>query len=831
LWIGCGQCIEHFGAGEAYMPVLEALGRLCREPGGERLVAVLAQYAPTWLVQMPALLSAADLEALQRKVQGATRERMLREMAEAIEALTAERPLILRLEDLHWSDVSTLELLSVLARRQETARLLVIGTYRPVEMLSNRHPLRAVKQELQLHRQCEELRLGFLTEEHIAEYLTVRFSVEAWRAVPLRQLAHAIHQRTDGNPLFMVNVVDYLLAHGAEAQQVVSQQPLEERLGVVPASIQQIIEKQLARLSRAEQHVLEVASVAGADFSVAAVAAGLQATTGEVEAYCAGLARREQFVRVTGVSEWPDGTVATRYNFLHALYQEVLYERMPVGQRIDLHRGIGGRAEAAYGDRAREIAAELAMHFERGRDTRRAVQYLQQAGANAIWRSAHQEAISLLSRGLGLLKTLPDTSEHSQQELALQIALGSSLIATNGYGVPEVEHVYARARELCRQVGETPQLFPALWGLWMFHLVRGEYRIGRELGEQFLDLAQRQHDAAPLLQAHYGLGATLFLLGEFVSARAHVEQVSVLYDLQQHRSLVFFYGGVDARVDGLSYVALSGWYLGYADQALESIHTVLTLAQDLSHPFSLAFALFHAAELHYLRRDGHAAQERAAALIALSHDRGFPETLALGTILRGWALAEQGQAEEGIAQLHEGLAALRAIGTEVQRPYYLAMLVDACERGGQVGEGLSAVAEALAQVDKTGERYYEAELYRLKGELTLAQSSVQRLGSSVKTSQKLKVKSRKSQLPNSQHLTPSTQAEAEECFQKAIEVACKQQAKSLELRATMSLARLWQSQGKHHAARTTLSEIYNWFTDGFDTKDLQEAKVLLEELT
>ena len=429
LWIGRGQCIEHYGAGEAYMPVLEALGRLCREPEGEQLIDLLGQYAPSWLAQMPTLLSAAALEALQRKVQGATRERMLREMAEAVEALTAERPLALRLEDLHWSDVSTLELLSVLARRQERARLLVLGTYRPVEMLGNGHPLRAVKQELQLHKQCEELRLGFLTEQNVAEYLATRFRLvpspargegqdggasrqqfsrrpphpiplprgerEAVSpAASLQGLARMVHQRTDGNSLFMVNIVDYLIVQGMLGESGETQPAVQIE---VPESIQQIIEKQIDRLSPEEQHVLEVASVAGAQFSAAAVAAGTKITTGDVEACCTGLARREQFLRTNGVSEWPDGTVATRYSFLHALYQEVLYERIPAGQRVALHSRIGEREEQAYGDRARDIAAELAVHFERGRDYCKAVQYLQQAGENALRRSAHREAISLLT--------------------------------------------------------------------------------------------------------------------------------------------------------------------------------------------------------------------------------------------------------------------------------------------------------------------------------------------------------------------------------------------------------------------------------------------------
>jgi len=319
------------------------------------------------------------------------------------------------------------------------------------------------------------------------------------------------------------------------------------------------------------------------------------------------------------------------------------------------------------------------------------------------------------------------------------------------------------------------------------------------------------------------LGTTLYGLGEFVPACAHLEQGSGLYDPQQHRSLVFLYGGVDPQVECLFSAALTQWYLGYADQALERIPAVLALAQELAHPFSLTFALFHAAELHYLRRDWHAVQERAAAMIALSQNHGFPKTLELGTILQGWALAAQGQAEEGIAQLHQGLAALQAIGTEFGRPYFLAMLAEASGKAGRTEEGLSVVAEALTLVDKIGERMYEAELYRLKGELTLQREARGwRLETSPPSSQASSLKPL---------VSPAAEQEAEGCFHKAIDVARKQQAKALELRASTSLARLWQSQGKQYAARNTLSEIYDWFTEGFDTKDLQEAKALLEELS
>ncbi len=826
LCIGRGQCIEHYGAGEPYLPVLEALGRLCREPGHERLLEVLHQHAPTWLVQMPALLSAADLEVLQRKVSGATRERMLREVAEALEVLMAERGLVLWFEDLHWSDYSTLDLLSYVARRPAPARLLVLGTYRPVDVIVREHPLKTVKQELELHGHCEELPLELLSERAVAAYLAVRFAAGEEAPTSLQRLARMIYQRTEGNPLFMVNVVDELIARAVLVQREERWELAREiEEGEMPANLRHFIEQQLERVSPEEQQVLEVGSAAGMEFSAAAVAAGLEETVEKVEKQCEGLARRAQFLQVRGVEEWPDGTVAAGYSFLHALYHEVVYDRVAAGRRIGLHKKIGEREEAAYGTRAGEIAAELAVHFERGREYRRAVQYLQQAGEKALRRSAHAEAISLLTKGLELLKALPDTPERTQQELRLQITLGGLLMATKGWAAPEAEKAYARARELCQQVGETPQLFSVLLGLNGFYLMQAKLQTARELGEECLSLAQRVHNPARLLGAHQVLGLTLFYLGEFAQAREHLEQGIALYDPQKRHS---HRAQQDPGVDCLTYAALTLWLLGYPVRALERSHEALTLAQELSHPFSLAYALHHAVWLHHYRREGQAAQEHAVAAIELSREHEFTLLLAEGTIQRGRALAEQGQGEEGTTQIRQGLATSRATGAELIQPYWLSLLVEAHGKVGQPEQGLNVLAEALALVGKNGERCYEAELYRLKGELTLQSRQVKN-----KSETSLGQVEGKSKLTNPQSLTPSPQAEAEAeaCFHKAIEIARRQSAKSWELRATTSLARLWQQQGKKKQTHQMLSEIYGWFSEGFDTGDLQEAKALLEELT
>jgi len=592
-----------------------------------------------------------------------------------------------------------------------------------------------------------------------------------------------------------------------------------------------MIEKQLDRLTPKEQHVLEVASVAGADFSAAAVAAGTKMTVSDVEACCTGLVRREQFLRTQGISEWPDGTVATRYSFLHALYQEVLYERIPAGQRIGLHNRIGEREEQAYGDRAKTIAAELAVHFERGREYRQAIKYLQQAGENALQRSANREAIAHLTSALELLQTLPDTPVRAQQELTLQVAIGVPLMATKGWSAPEVERAYIRARELCEQLGETRQLFSVLRGLWECYSVQGKLVAARKLGEQLLKLAEHTEDSALLLVAHEILADNLHWEGQFVASRAHAEQGLSLYDPHQHHALAPLYGGYDPGVACLIYEAFALWMFGYPDSSAKKTADMLTLAQELPHhPLSLALAKWITTWLAQYRSEGQVVLEGAEALISLSTAQEFPFFTAWATIVQGWGQAQQGAKKEGLVGMHKGFALLRAMGAELSQSYLLALLAETYGKIGQIEEGLAVLAEALEAVDRIGEHFWEAELYRLKGELTLSQSKVPGLGASVKKGSRHKVQRCKTPAPK--HLTSNTpaEAEAEACFHQAIEVAQHQQAKSLELRATVSLARLWQWQGKKKPAQRMLAKFYGWFTEGFDTKDLQEAKALLEEL-
>ena len=704
LWIGRGQCVEHYGAGEPYLPVLEALGRLCRGPGGPEVVALLGQQAPTWLVQMPGLVRAADLEALQRRMVGATRERMLRELAEALERLTAQQPLVLVLEDLHWSDPSTLDLLAVLARRREPARLLLIGTYRPPEVLRRAHPLHTLKQELQLHGHCVELPLTLLPEEAVATYLARRLP-----GLPqVDRLARLVHQRTEGNPLFMVALVDAWLTQGALLAQDGAwalAAGVEALHDGVPDSLRQMIDMQLDGLSAAEQRVVEAASVAGVEFSAAAVAAGLAQEAEDVDDWCTSLARRGQFLVAQGEQTWPDGTVAGGYRFAHALYQQVLYQRVSAAQRVRLHQRIGARLEAGHGAQASAMAAELAMHFGRGRDAQRAVQYLRQAGERSLERSAYVEAVAHLTRGLEVLQTLPDTPERSQHELDLLIAFSRALGATKGPAAPELEPVLTRAMALAQQVGKPSQHFAVLRARWSFHNVRSEHQAAQAVAEQLLDLAQRQHDPALLLGAHQALGVTLSNVGALAPARTHHEQVIALDDSQRHAPPHTFPGSMRDCYGVTSRAMVTGplWELGYPNQAVQRNQEALTMAHALAHPFILVEALRFSARLHALRREWPRAQEHAETLRALATEHGLARYVAFGAFFRGWALAAQGQGAEGIAQMHQSLDALGATGAVFGVEMHA--LAEAYGQVGQVDEGLHLLAETTVRVGPTGGRH------------------------------------------------------------------------------------------------------------------------------
>lgn len=798
-FVGRGQCIEQLGAGEAYLPVLSALGELCHGASGARLVARLRKHAPAWLSQMPAVVESLTPEERGRlDLVGATRERMLREMTEALEAASAECPFVLLLEDLHWSDTATLDLLALLARRRGPARLLVIGTYRSAEVVYRDHPLKAVKHELVRQGRCEELALGSLDETAVRAYLRARFGDEC-DDLAMRDLARPLHERTDGIPLFVVSVVNDLVARGAIARDGggwIARPVAIETVDEVPASLRQLFEQQLDQLAASDQALLEAAAIAALEFPAAAVAAGLETDLADAEARCETLARRAQWLVARGSVEWPDRTLSARYGFAHALYRDVTYRRIPAARRAALHRRLGDRLEAAFGGRAAEIATELALHFEEGRDPDRASRYLEQAAATAMRLSAAAEAVVLLRRAIDLLTTLPDTLERQRRELSMQSALGAALTITEGYVAPAVERTYARAWELCQQFEDLSQLLPVA-GLCRHAIVKGEHRRGRELAERMLRLAEGVRERTLFMYAHGMLGYVLFWCGDFAAARVQLERSHALYDFDLDRQLPFVYGD-DSNVAALAFLAFIEWIEGHADVALERSRASVALARRLEHPSVSTLALMLAAELHRLRHEVDATAELAAAAHALAREHGLSLFAAVAGLLRGWAQVEQGQVVEGLETLRRHLEAYRSIGADSGMPQYCAMAAEAYLRAGRPDAGLEAVAEALALIERTDERWWEPELHRLQGELLLAAGG----GADA----------------------------AETCFGRAIGIARARGARALELRAATSLARLRRDRGQAGAARALLAPLLDGFRGGGETRDLVAAAALLRDL-
>jgi predicted ATPase len=487
------------------------------------------------------------------------------------------------------------------------------------------------------------------------------------------------------------------------------------------------------------------------------------------------------------------------FTFKHALIQNAAYEALLKSTRQQYHQRIAQTLAERFVETAETQPELLAHHFTEAGLHEQALRYWQQAGERAGQRSANAEAIGHLTKGLELLRTLPDTPERTQQELTLRIALTPSLVATRGYAAPEVEQNYRRAQALCQQVDATPQLFQVLLGLRAFYLVRAELQAARELNEHLLRIARDLQDPLCLLVAHHSLGHTLLHLGAFLPARAHLEE-GITRDASRHtRTQVPLTGGQDPEMFGLSWLAQALWVLGYPEQAVQRSNEALALAQERAHPFNLACALEYGIRLHRWRGELQTVQERSEALMTLSTAYGFAQQGAIGTIHRGRALTEHGHSEEGLALIHQGLAAYQATGALIRLPLFLAPFAEAQGKAGLVDEALTVCAEALEHVNRTGERWWEAELHRLKAELFLKQP-----------------------IPDEHH--------AESCFHQALDVARNQQAKSLELRAAMSLSQLWQRQEKFKEAYDLLAPVYGWFTEGFDTADLREAKVLLQEL-
>lgn len=764
--VGRGQCLELYGAGEPYLPVLEALGELVRDDPANPLALALRRHAPTWASQLPPLATDATPASRKRNAAAPAPSRMLREIADALEVATRERALVLVFEDLQWSDPSTVELIACLARRRQPARLMLVCSLRPADLIVHDHALRAVRQELQANRQCEDLPLELLTTADVTAYLSARFDMAS--AAVLRRLAVLVHAQTEGNALFMVNVVNDLVTRGllvARDGRWHLDGSIERAIDGVPMGLQELLLRRITGLDPGARRALEAASVAGDEFAVAAVAAALGDDVDRVEDFFEGLAAQGTLIAGAGIAEWPDGSLTGRYRFRHALYRRALYDGIGEARRIRLHRAIGLREEAAFVARVSERAAELAMHFTRGHDRGRALEYHTLAGSAALENHAAHEAVSHFSAALDALAHESDGSAQAERELGLVTTLATLLMATRGYAAVETERTFARAHVLCDALPANPQRDVVLRGLVSYRHVRAELSDAHELGELLLAHAAQHSDARALrVQAHYAHGATLFHMGALDAARTHFEAALRDYEPGTHAEQVRTYGGYDPGVACSFWLAWTLALQGRLAEVAAYDRGGLALAERHGDVFSLAWAHYAAGVTQQVFGDWATSEIASAESVRLAEEHHFPYVRGMALANRGWALIMLGKAATGIPVLRDGIAAVEATGARLLRASYLAMLAAADAIEGDHATAARRLDEGLAEVEQTGERLHEATLLIAKSHLLVAAS------------------------PQGRPTAASVLA-AETCLRRAIDVAHAQGARLLGLRAAVALAR------------------------------------------
>jgi class 3 adenylate cyclase/predicted ATPase len=776
------------GKASAWLPVLELLRRYfgigdADDPAtrGDKvrtaltaLDAALDDTLP-YLYGLLSIIEGADpLSQMDPQIK---RQRTLDAIKRIVLRESLNQPLVVIFEDLHWIDEQTQALLDLLADSIGNAQLLLLVNYRPEYL----HPWTNKSHYIQLG-------LKPLGRESADELLTALLG-DAVELNPLKRLAI---ERTGGNPFFIEEIVQALFDEGAlvrNGKVKVTRSLSKLRL---PPTVQGILASRIDRLSAEQKDLLQILAVMGRQSSLGLLTQVAPQPATQMERMLAELSGAEF------IYEQPSAA-GVEYVFKHALTQEVAYNSLLIERRKQLHERTGYALESIFSEQLDDHLTQLAHHYSHSDNIEKAIDYLGRAGQQAIQLSANADAASNLTVAIDLLQKLPDDFHRAQRELQLHMALGSALIPLKGWSAQEVERAFSRVRELCARLGDPPELFPALLGLFATYLLRAKLRMAYGLAAQLLQKAQGAHDSALLTFAYLALGDASCEMGEFILARQHLETAISHYDPVRHRPLAFRFIQIDATVNCLTYEALTLWNLGYPDQALNRSNEAVALARRLSHPHSVAFAEGLLTSIRIHRREWPPAQESAEKVIALSGEHGFALWSAVGIWNRGAALAKQGRQEEGIAQMREGIAAFHGIGAKLGRPGGFCLLAEAFIETGRFEEADYILKEALAAVEEDEARAKEAEMHRLKGELLLKQNNFDLL-------------------------------QAQSCFERAIGIARKQSAKSLELRATTSFARLLAKQDRRGEAHKTLADIYNWFTEGFDTADLIDAKALLDQL-
>lgn len=792
-WVGRGYCIEHIGPVEAYSSILEALDSLGQGPFRDPLVQVLRQVAPSWLMQLPTLIPESDHPSLHPEIPASTRVRMIRELVAALGVLSAEQLVVLVLEDLHWSDPSIIDLLGAVIGRREPAQLLILSTYRPLELEVNDHPLKGLLQECQAHGQEQDIRLTPLSTASIKTFLGHRL-----QGAIDDGLVTLMGQRSDGNPLFLERLLDYMIEEKLLIEINGQWQLLEPSLAeqALPNGVRQLLTKQMNQFPERVQEALQVASVAGMQFTTAAVAAGVDVETGSINEALAWAATKSYFLQAEEVEVWPDGTTSGGITFgTPSIARPCTNACQPSGAPPCYLR-IGERLEKAYLDDLEPVVGRLAHHFTEGRDIPRALQYLHAASVKALSRLAANEAMAHLNRALELLPSLPAERNREQIEFDLQNTFGSAIIAARGVSVTEAEAAYERAYRLGQVIGDLDQLFPTLVGLENMANAKADYSRSQHLAGQLLNYAQLTQDPLHFASAYRALSINHTLRGHFLVAHDYAKACRSFPippdHLRQHP-----YYTLDPIITCQFWEAVVLKELGYPDQAVAISQANLARAHQLGDSLNMIYGL---ASVVLISRHCHPATveyEAAQALVDHATHHGRPLWELIGTFFLLRARTRLRPETDSVAQLE---AALEMHWRSPFRQAYsniLLMGVDVYYDTGCLDAGLALLQEIEAFINVSGERLAETELHWQRGRLLQRQGHVR---------------------------------EAESRFVHALTRARQLQAKGTELRVAMLLSRLWQEQGEREKARQLLTPIYHSFTEGFETAELQEAKGLLDEL-
>ena len=794
--IAKGQCSERLAGTEAYLPFLEALESLLRNVAGDA-AELMRERAPWWYVQV-ASLSPDDPAntAILADVRNATQERVKRELASFMQEASIRQPLLLLFEDLHWADVSTIDMLAYLAAGIDATRLLFVATYRPEEMRLTDHPFLQIKPDLLARNRFREISLGFLPQHEIEHYLSLEYPENGFPDT----FAALIHDKTEGSPLFMVDLLESLqnrnvIMKGADCWGL--SHSVEEIQLELPDSVKGMIDRKIQQLSEEDLRLMTAASIQGFEFDSAVIGKVLVMDEEEVEDRLLKLEKDHRFVHFTEEVEFPDRTLTLRYRFVHALYQNELYDSLTRTRRARLSRATAETLERFYGEKRDKVAGELASLYEAAREFEKSVDFFGKAAEQAMAVFAYREAIALIRRGLELLNTLPESQQRNKIELALQITLGSAATAVYGYANQDVRDTYLRIRQLIDGGNATSDDILATFGLHSFFLSTLGMEEAVNLCKWWLDLARRDEDLTLLFAGNGIIAVTYNFIGDFDASIKHFEQAFTVYDPKIDSRLAFV-SGQDVVLATWNNYPWNLWLRGYPDQAAERSLEAAKLAEKRSDPHVITHRYLFAAWLYICFRDPEKVLELSEANISLSEEHGLPWPLTVGQLQKGWALTQTGKIEEGLTMMNEGDAMFRAMGFDTWRQIWHAEMAETYGRIGQPEKGLELLAESLEVVGNTLHRMWAAELHRIKGELLL--------------------------------ISDQAETEAESSFQNALEVAHKQQAKSFELRAAISQGRLWQTQGRNNEAKNLINKAFNWFTEGFETKDLQDAKQLLQEL-